>query len=374
MVKGFLILNNRPNGYLSCKAKLRKMEKTALREDVPSKKKLFYNIQPRLRDYLLKYDRETKLPVQYSDLLRFNLMTSLLDKDGRDTLWHTVYYDEHEMQELFPNLTYIYALLNTDGDMQVMEHLSVARIDYCTFGNSKPFRVRIINRLNDNYDHFYVKVADASRVYGLELEHILSPNRITYLTDDDTLIEEHIPGLPGDIFISQYLDQSKFNQIRICKEFVKFNERCVVRLLGDMRSYNFVVDITPDIEGNQYRIRAIDFDQQSYEGKLRLYLPHFFKENLKLVQLGMKHMNETTMRQYQEEERTLIAHRVRSAHYRLNDLFTVMCSDEISPESKVKQLGAELAAHHNNPIFKSCHTMGQLVYEFLNLVVGKRLN
>jgi hypothetical protein len=57
------------------------------------------------------------------------------------------------------------------------------------FGNSKPFRVRIINRLNDNYDHFYVKIADASRVYGLELEHILSPNRINYLTDDNTLIE-----------------------------------------------------------------------------------------------------------------------------------------------------------------------------------------
>ena len=49
-----------------------------------------------------------------------------------------------------------------------------------------------------------------------------------------------------------------------------------------MRSYNFVVDITPDIEDYQYRIRAIDFDQQCYEGKMKLYMPHFFKEN-KLV-------------------------------------------------------------------------------------------
>lgn len=345
------------------------------RNDVPSKKKIFYNIKPGLREYLLKYDREVKLPVQYSDLLRFNLKTPLRDKEGKDTLWHTVYYDEREMSELFPNLTHIYALLNTDGDIKVMEHLKVARIDYCLFGNSKPFRVRIINRLNDNYDHFYVKVADASRVYGLELEHILSPNRITYLTDENTLIEEHIPGLPGDVFIENHMDnQSRFNQIRISKEFIKFNERCFVRLLGDMRSYNFVVDITPDIEGNQYRIRAIDFDQQSYEGKLKLYLPHFFKENIKLVQLGMKHMDETTMRQYQEEERTLIAHRVRSAHYRLNDLFNVMCIDDISPESKVSQLGEELARHHNRAVFKTCSNMGQIVYEFLNMVVGKKFN
>ncbi len=344
------------------------------RSDIPSKKKLFYFVRPELRSYLLQYGRERELPVQYSDLLRFNLSIPLIDKEGHDTLWLTVYYDEREMEELFPNLTFIYALMNTDGDMQVMEHLSVARIDYCTFGNSKPFRVRIINRLNDNYDHFYVKVADASRVYGLELEHLLSPNDMMYLTDDNTLIEEHIPGLPGDIFINDGLETSKFNQIRICKEFVKFNERCFVRLLGDVRSYNFVVDITPDIEGNQYRIRAIDFDQQSYEGRLRLYLPHFFKENLKLVQLGMQHMNETTVRQYQEEERTLISNRIRSAHHRLNDLFNVMCMDEISPYKKVKQLGKELSIHHQNPIFSSCENMGQIVYEFLSLVVGKRLN
>ena len=347
---------------------------TAQRRDVPSKKKIFYTIRPELKEYLLKYDRETKLPVQYPDLLRFNLQTPLLDKDGKDTLWLTVYYDEAEMRELFPSLTKIYALLHTDGDVRVMEHLSVARVDYCTFGNSKPFRIRIINLINDNYDHFYVKIADASRVYGLELEHILSPNRINYLTDDNTLVEEHIPGIPGDVFINDYLQDTLFNQIRISKEFVKFNERCFVRLLGDMRSYNFVVDVTQDIEGNQYRIRAIDFDQQSYEGRLKLYMPHFFKENLKLVRLGMEHMNHTSMRQYQEEERTLISNRARSAQNRLDDLFAVMCVDEISPPEKIQQLGAELSVRHNNSIFTTCQTMGQMVYEFLNLVVGKKLN
>lgn len=344
------------------------------RSDIPSKKKRFYNIKPELKSYLLKYGREKRIPVHYTDLLRFNLSTPLIDKQGRDTLWQTVHYNEREMEELFPNLTYMYAMMHTDGDMHVMEHLSVARIDYCTFGNSKPFRIRIINRLNDNYDHFYVKVADASRVYGLELEHILSPNDIWYLTDDKTLIEEHIAGLPGDIFINEGLQTNKFNQIRICKEFVKFNERCFVRLLGDMRSYNFVVDITPDIEGNQYRLRAIDFDQQSYEGRLRLYLPQFFKENLKLIQLSTQHLNETTVRQYQEEERTLIAHRIRSARYRLNDLFNIFSIDEISPPEKVKQLRHSLADYHKNTIFNSCQTMGQLVYEFLGLVVDKGLH
>jgi len=331
------------------------------RNDVPSKKKIFYTIKAPLKQYLLKYEREMKLPVQYSDMLRFNLATPLLDKNDKDTLWKTVYYDETEMKELYPGLKYIYALMNASGRLEVMEHLSVSRIDYCSFGNSKPFRVRIINRLNDNYDHFYVKVADASRIYGLELEHILSPNRINYMTDADTLIEEHIPGLPGDVFVDEYINEVKFNQTRISKEFVKFNERCFVRLLGDMRSYNFVVDITPDIEGNQYRIRAIDFDQQSYEGKLKLYLPQYFKENNNLVFLGMESINEKSMKQYQQEERSIISHRVKLGRYRLKELFEASLNDEIAPIEKTLALGIELAEYHNDKKFTKIKHMGRLV-------------
>lgn len=342
------------------------------RKDVPSRKKFFYPIIDPLKDYLVKYNRQIKLPVQYSDLLRFQMSIPLLDKNGNDTLWQTVYYSEHEMNELFPALVNIYVLMCADGDVQVAENLTIAQIDYCTFGNSKPFRIRVINRFNDNYDYIYVKIADASRVYGLELEHILSPNRITYLTDGATLIEEHISGLPGDIFIKQRINTSKFNQIRICKEFVKFNERCFIRLLGDMRSYNYVVHITPDIEGNQYRMRAIDFDQQSYEGRKNFYLPHFFKENNKLVMLGMKHMDKATMRQYQEEERSLIYNRMRLVHYRLRDLLEVMKIQEISPEPKVRRLAAELAEHHRRESFYKCRSMGELVEEQLSIYFEKR--
>src|SRR3546814_15269406 len=107
-------------------------------------------------------------------------------------------------------------------------------------------------------------------MYGLELEHILSPNRIVYFTDENTLIEEHIAGIPGDMFIRDYLNDNSFNQTRIAKEFIKFNERCFIRLLGDMRSYNYVIDITPDFEASQFRARPIDFDQQSYDGRLAM--------------------------------------------------------------------------------------------------------
>ncbi|MBC8033916.1 MAG: hypothetical protein H7Y03_07205, partial [Chitinophagaceae bacterium] len=228
----------------------------------PSRKKQMFPVNEKLRNYLKHHGREVKLPVSYRDLMNFTYSVPVKDKSGKDTLWEKVMYDLQEWSFIREGLVQIYAILKTEGDLTFTKHLDVARIDYCTFGNSHPFRIRIVNKFNDNYDHYYIKVADASRVYGLELEHILSPNRITFFTHLNTLVEEHIPGIPGDLFIKNHLNKPDTNKIRLAKEFVKFNERCFVRLLGDMRSYNFVVDITPDIEDYQYLIRAIDFDQQ----------------------------------------------------------------------------------------------------------------
>jgi len=337
-----------------------------------SKKKKNFPVNAALRHYLKKFDRESKLPVTYNDLLRYRETVPHRDKNGKETLWETVMYDRAMTDELNNGLTMIYSILKTDGDTAVLEHLYVSRIDYCTFGNSNPFRVRIVNLFNDNYDYFYVKKADASRIYGLELEHILSPNRINYYVDHDTLIEEHIPGIPGNDFIAGYLKKPDCNKVRIAKEFVKFNERCFVRLLGDMRSYNYVVDITPDFEDEQYRIRPIDFDQQSYEGKKTMYLPQFFKENNPIVQLCMQLMTPETFRQYQNEERTLISHRLRAEQSRTKDLLECMKGDTVSVSGKVEQLRKELAKHHNHAEFEQCRNMGEIVNLHLRLILSHK--
>lgn len=314
-----------------------------------------------------------KFGLSYSDLLEHKLATPLLDKKGEDTLWETMFYDPDRTAQLYKSLTYIYVMLKNEGDFSSQEHLGVDRIDYCSFGNSKPFRIRIINKYNDNYDYFYIKTADASRVYGLELEHLLSPNRISYYVDDDTLIEEHIAGIPGDVFIQTMMHTKYTNKIRLAKEFVKFNERCFVRLLGDMRSYNYVMDITPDFDDVQYRIRAIDFDQQCYEGRKNLYLPQFFKENFPLVELGMNLINKKTVRQYQAEERSLIARRLIASRYRVKDLIDCMEEDNISTSQKVKQLREDLAKHHQNTAFLTLENMGAILKLQLKSTLAKHI-
>jgi hypothetical protein len=326
-----------------------------------SKKKEIYKISSKLRTYLKEYGREETIPVSYENLLRYTDGFPLFDKSGKDTLWETVIFDPESQKELNHGLTTIYALLKTDGDLSVMEHLVVDRIDYCQFGNSKPFRVRIVNQFNDNYDYFYVKIADASRVYGLELEHILSPNRINYLVDKNSLIEEHIAGIPGDAFIDNYINLPNFNKVRLAKEFVKFNERCFVRLLGDMRSYNYVVDVTPDFEEEQYRVRALDFDQQCYEGRLRMYLPQYFKENNPIVNFCIEVMNPETIRQYQYEERTLMKRRYEASKNKINRLMECIVADKISTPKKTDAIKKELNLHHKTNQFNKCKNMGEAV-------------
>ncbi len=334
-----------------------------------SKKKLIYSISPVLRRYLVKYSREVDIPIHYHELLRYNGSVALYDTRDQDTLWETVFYAESDRAEIHQNVKKIYALLKAGGDMTVMDHLFVDRIDLCIYGNTQPFRVRIVNRINDNFDYFYIKNADASRVYGLELEDLLSPNRISYLVHQNTLIEEHIAGIPGEKFMKLHMDDPHLNPIRLAKEFVKFNERCFVRLLGDMHSSNFVIDVTPDFEETHYRIRAIDFDQQSYESKKSIYLPQYFKENNALIELGMKYITTESMRQYQREERALISTRLKSSHTEIEDILHCMEQDELSPPENELNLKSELARHYKNPNFLHCRNMGEILRLSLTQVV-----
>lgn len=332
-------------------------------------KKPSYPINHSLLDYLERFDRISKVPIFYDDLLRFSGSINVYDKNDQDTLWIRVYYNEFERKEIDLTLMKIYSLLHSDGNLGIIKFLTVDSIDFCTFGNSKPFRIKVRNILNDNYTHFYIKKADASRVYGLELEHILSPDKINFLVHKDTLIEEHIMGIPGDVFIKTLLaDCSETEKAQIAKEFVKFNERCVIRLLGDMRSYNYVIVPIHDFDQVVYRIRAIDFDQQCYEGSLKVYRPQFFKENYPMVKLVKDKLQNSSIEQYQDEERSVLAKRIHSAENRIKRLLQIMGSDVISTDENINQLKLELYRYTNDLNFKRAKSMGNIMsasFEFI---------
>lgn len=332
-------------------------------------KKPTYPINKPLMEYLERFERISKVPIFYDDLLRFSGAVNVYDKNNNDTLWIRVYYNEFERNEIDLTLMKIYSLLHSDGNTNIIKYLNIDSIDYCTFGNSKPFRVKVRNILNDNYTHFYVKKADASRVYGLEFEHILSPDKINFLVYGDTLVEEHIMGIPGDVFMKSLLkDCSETAKAQIAKEFVKFNERCMIRLLGDMRAYNYVIVPTHDFDQVVYRIRAIDFDQQTYEGNFKVYRPQFFKENYPMVKLVKDKLQESSIEQYKYEERSAMAKRIKSYENRIKRLVQIMSNDPIAPIEHVNQLKIGIFDYTHDLNFKNAKSMGGIMHAAFDFI------
>jgi len=333
-----------------------------MEEKLISKKKPFFKISKELAFFLKDYERWIDTPVCYDDLLRFSGSVIVYDKNDNDTLWVSVYYTDSERREIEFSLKKIYTQLHSDGNESGIPYLNIDAIDYCTFGNSKPFRIKVRNILNDNFTYYYIKKTDASRIFGLEFEHMLSPYNLNFLVNDNTLIEEHIAGIPGDTFMKEFLPQcNEAEKAQIAKEYVKFNERSMIRLLGDMRAYNYVVVPTHDFDQVVYKIRPIDFDQQSFEGRLSVYRPQFFKENGPIMDLVRSKLTHDSINQYKIEERSIVARRIISSGNRLNKLVKTMQLELFTLPENFERLRNEIYKFTQDKAFLNSKTMGDIM-------------
>jgi hypothetical protein len=198
---------------------------------------------------------------------------------------------------------------------------------------------------------------------------MLSPYNLNFLVNESTLIEEHIAGIPGDQFINEFLPQcTDAEKAQIAKEYVKFNERSMIRLLGDMRAYNYVVVPTHDFDQVVYKIRPIDFDQQSFEGKLSVYRPQFFKENKALMDLVRDKLNHNSINQYKIEERSIVARRIISSGNRLIRLVKIMQAETLTLPENLKRLRQEIYKFTKDDSFKESQSMGDIMQASFNFV------
>lgn len=333
-----------------------------MEEKLISKKKPFFKISMELASFLKHYERWIDTHVCYDDLLRFSGSVVVYDKNDNDTLWVSVYFTDSERREIEFSLKKIYTQLHSDGNESSIPDLNIDAIDYCTFGNSKPFRIKVRNILNDNFTYYYIKKTDASRIFGLEFEHMLSPYNLNFLVNDNTLIEEHISGIPGDTFMKEFLPQCNDSEkAQIAKEYVKFNERSMIRLLGDMRAYNYVVVPTHDFDQVVYKIRPIDFDQQSFEGRLSVYRPQFFKENGPIMDLVRTKLSHDSINQYKIEERSIVARRILSSGNRLKKLVKIMQLELLTLPKNLERLRNEIYKFTKDEAFLQSKSMGDIM-------------
>jgi hypothetical protein len=340
--------------------------------DRPLMQKELYVVSDTLQQYLEKYKRDIPLPINYTELFHYSHTKSIKDLNGKPTHWENVVYEKKLLAELKPKLLAVFTLLNQQEAI-LAEHLEIKAIDFCEYANSMPFRITITNQQNNQADFFYIKSADASRIYGLELEQLLSPNKSNFFYHQQTLAEAHIDGIPGDVFLEQTDRLTDDEQLLLAEEFVRFNERCFTRLLGDMRSYNFVVVKFQHEAGSSFRIKAIDFDQQCYEGRMNLYLPQFYKENYAYVQMTNKLLSNELIEQIRLSESRAMATLAVKHSRRLSELLQVMSRQELSENYKIVSLRKELGTVFHTHRYSNCKTMGAIVKQHLKQMLHRHL-
>ena len=110
-----------------------------------------------------------------------------------------------------------------------------------------------------------------------------------------------------------------------------------------------------------YKIRAIDFDQQCYEGSFKVYRPQFFKENFPIIKLVKNRLNHDSVIQYKIEERSIVAKRIISSGSRLETLVEIMTKDTLSKPEYLKNLSQEIYKFTKDMSFKKVKTMGDVM-------------
>ena len=98
-------------------------------------------------------------------------------------------------------------------------------------------------------------------------------------------------------------------------------------------------------------------------------MPQKYPQNEPFVNLSVAQLAPESVIQYQTEERSLIASRVRVSHGRYNELMQVMREDVISSDDYIRRLAAQLSEHYSESGFEACVTMGDLVHKSITMLL-----
>ncbi len=148
----------------------------------------------------------------------------------------------------------------------------------------------------------------------------------------------------------------------------------MIRLLGDMRAYNYVIIPTHDFDQVVYKIRAIDFDQQSYEGDFSVYRPQLYKENKRIIELIKERLINSSINQYKVEERAIIVKRILGSKERIDSLLKSMKNDVVSSNENVQKLAIQIYHLTHDIRFKFSKSMGDIMESSIDYLISNYEN
>src|SRR5690606_41919120 len=90
-------------------------------------------------------------------------------------------------------------------------------------------------------------------------------------------------------------------------------------------------------------------------------MPQFFKENYPYVKLCMETLNERTVLQYEQEERSSIVHRVRSERHRIKNFRDASKTQQLTTTENSQRLRTAYADYYNKEAYHKCVSMTDIL-------------
>jgi len=149
-----------------------------------------------------------------------------------------------------------------DSNPEIMTQLEIVSIERIDYADKKPlrFNVQFPGKVRRFFFAKPFNSEDVGRIFGLELEHLLSPYKFDYSVGGQAIYEDGIEGMEARDFLFASGIKTASDPAFL-EELVRLDYRCQTMLVGDMHSYNYLVTAIRDANGSSFKIRAIDFDQ-----------------------------------------------------------------------------------------------------------------
>lgn len=203
---------------------------------------------------------------------------------------------------------------------------------------------------------FYVKPFDEQRMFGLELERLLSNPNYNFVVGSPSIIEEEVPGIEAEEFEK---GRHIWGLPEYVKQLVALDTRCRAMLLGDMHGQNYLVrGVQNDPKSNQagYEVLTIDPEKIFDIGNI---------DNVVLWGKRRERAREVLGDGFDTVVQTQIAYmrnRFLENEKQLESLFPLIGASEDAEEKAQRHgLYAALDTHHNDESFLKAENVGALL-------------
>jgi len=231
------------------------------------------------------------------------------------------------------------------------------------YGRTCPLRVKVFFS-NDFEKTFYAKILDEKRLFGIELENMLSPYKYEYSASGGGIYEDEVPGIEQSRINS---DTKRDNAY--LEELAKLDYRAFVMLLGDLNPnenpHNCLV--TKEFSGDSYtyNVRPIDFDG--------LFEIKDFQRDLVLSGRREEAANSIGKDRYhilRSFEKESMRKKYCQYYERINELLDIVGSSDTC-NREVRRLGGLLDEYYRdqNADFKNSKNMGDLFGKHIRLQI-----